>query len=400
MVEEAKKCMKCGFCMSVCPIYLLDHIESHVARGRNMLINLRERLSKAPSYKEALYFCILCGRCQHICPSGLPNVNITIAARNELVKKEGLGIIQRFVYHMLLNRRPLLANIVRLISYIPGISRNGAPSLRHLADSFFIFTHIVSIPDFSKPFLRERIPLSKQKGKIAFFPGCAFEFLFANTGEKLFYFLKEKLGLDIEYPTGIGCCGFPVYCAGDIETAKKIAKRNIEVLSGYERIITGCATCVSGLRSYINMFEGEDKKKAEKVSSAVMGISEFIVKEKFDLKLSCSSLSVTYHDPCHMRWHQGIFDEPRKIISSIRGVEFIEMKDSDMCCGLGGAFGITHRKESLELQKRKIESIIKTNAQLILTECPGCMIQIKDGIAKRNLPIKVMHLGELLYYSS
>jgi len=401
MVKEAERCMKCGFCMSVCPIYSVDHIESHVARGRNVLINMasKESLPLVSSYKDSLYFCILCGRCQSVCPAKIPSVNITINAREDFIRKKGLSLIQHIIYKWLLFDRNLLAGFIRLISHLPGISKKDAPPLRHLADTFFLFSNQISIPKISVPFLSDRVlranPKDK-KGKIAIFPGCAFEFFFAHVGEKMIHSLKG-LGLDVVYPYGLGCCGFPVYCAGDIDTARKMAKRNIELLKGYERIITGCATCASALKGYKNWFNGKYKSDAEDVSLRTVGFSEFLIKEKIEVKASIyPATKITYHDPCHMRWHQGVYNEPREIITSIKGAHFIEMEEPGMCCGLGGSFGITHRKISLELQKKKTDLIEKTGAEMVITECPGCMIQIHEGLTKRHLPIRVAHIAELL----
>jgi len=389
--------------MSVCPVYSVDHVESHVARGRNVLISMVSK-GKIPierSYKEALYCCILCGRCQSVCPAKISSVAISIKAREELIKKKGLGPVQWLIYRWLLFDRKLLARFIYLISHIPGISSNEAPPLRHLADSFFIFSRFVTIPKISIPFLSDRIrqesPIQKE-GKIAVFPGCAFEFFFSYAGEKMIRFLKSA-GFDVIYPYGLECCGFPIYSAGDIETAKKIARKNIDILYGYKKIVTGCATCASALKGYKDWFDKDNqyKKKAEYVSSRTKVFSEFLIQEQIRIDANMyPKINVTYHDPCHLRWHQGIYDEPRRIISSIRGIEFTEMDDADMCCGLGGSFGITHRSISLQIQKRKIDSIKRTAAKTVITECPGCMIQLQEGIKRERLPIRVAHLCELL----
>ena len=399
MVKSAETCMKCGFCMSVCPVYLTDRVETHVARGRNMLINtwLKGLIPNVISYKEALYFCILCGRCQSVCPAKVPNVEITLKARSSFVEESGLGIIQKIVYQLLLHKRGLLTGLLRLISRVPGLSKKDAPPLRHLADSFFLVSRPISIPKLRKPFLRERFLVQEeQNSEIAFFPGCAFEFIYPQVGEKVLRLFKN-LGLNVEYPQGLLCCGYPVYCAGDTNTAKKIALRNMKILSKYKLIITACATCVSGLRGYKDWFKEADKKRlAENISSKVVGFSEFLIKEKVSINSKVSNLVVTYHDPCHMKWHQGIYEEPRKVLNSIAGIRFVEMENADMCCGLGGAFGITHRDISLRLQEKKIESIKKTKAHIVATECPGCMLQIAEGIKRFSLPVQIRHIAELL----
>ncbi len=392
MVKDAERCMKCGFCMSVCPVYSADHIEAHVARGRNVLISmdLPER-----SYKDVLSFCLLCKRCEAVCPAKVPSADITIRARERLVKERGLGIVQFIIYRILLFRRDLLARILYLLSKIPRFSLKDAPFLRHMADSYFIFFKEVLIPKLSVPFLSKRIKKVEGSGeKIAVFPGCSFEFFFSYIGEKIFLFLSKN-GYLPEYPSETGCCGFPIYVAGDIDTAKKLAKKNIDALLGYEKIVTGCATCASALKGYRDWFEEKEwKEKAEEISKKVMVLSEFIVKEGIEPESRLKDVTVSYHDPCHLKWHQGIYIEPRQVIKRMKEVKFLEIPD--ICCGLGGAFGIIHRDVSLKIQKKRMESIKEVSPQIIATECPGCLLQLQDGVRRFGIKARVVHLVELL----
>ena len=107
-------------------------------------------------------------------------------------------------------------------------------------------------------------------------------------------------------------------------------------------------------------------------------------------------LRVTYHDPCHLKWHQGINDHPRKLLRSMPGVEFVEMEGADACCGLGGAFGISHRDMSLAIQAKKMEFIRDTGAQTVVTACPGCLVQLMDGARRHNMAVDVIHLSQLI----
>jgi glycolate oxidase iron-sulfur subunit len=97
-----------------------------------------------------------------------------------------------------------------------------------------------------------------------------------------------------------------------------------------------------------------------------------------------------------MKWHQGISSQPRELLRSIDGVKFVEMEGADDCCGLGGAFTLAHRDISLAIQDKKMQNIKNTGAQIVVTSCPGCLIQLKDGVRRNNLPVKVMHISELL----
>ncbi len=132
------------------------------------------------------------------------------------------------------------------------------------------------------------------------------------------------------------CCGLAVRSAGDIKTARLMAKHNIEKLAKFDRIITGCATCGSALKDYGKWFGDKDpfKKQAQEFSAKVSDFSEFLAKEGIKSK-AAEPVVVTYHDPCHMKWHQGISSQPRELLRAIEGVKFVEMEGADDCCGHG-----------------------------------------------------------------
>jgi glycolate oxidase iron-sulfur subunit len=178
-----------------------------------------------------------------------------------------------------------------------------------------------------------------------------------------------------------------------------MARRNIDVLSRFDHIVTGCATCGSALKNYENWLPRDDpwRSKAHDVSRNVEDFSEFLVGQGFKPRaVTASPTRVTYHDPCHLRWHRGIQESPRQLLTAVEGVEFIEMEGADSCCGLGGSFGITHREESLAIQAGKMQSIKKTNAGTVVTACPGCLIQLMDGSRRHRLPVKVIHISQLI----
>lgn len=403
--DEASKCMKCGFCMSSCPVYALDHIESHVARGRNVLIKWANdgTIAVDSAYGERLSYCLLCGRCETVCPAKVPSTAITIAARTELVSKRGLTWRERFVYRGILKRRSLMARLLGLAARVPGVSVKDGRPLRHLADFRWVFGGGLSIPKLSRPFLSARLSSRmnpprgvKVRGQVAIFPGCAFEFFFAEMGEEMALALAEA-GFEVVYPEGLTCCGLAVRSTGDLATARQMARRNIEILSPFDYIITGCATCSSALKDYATWFPEDDswQQLARNFSAGVHDLSRFLVREGFRPPPT-NPIAVTYHDPCHLKWHQGISDEPRRLLRSIEGLEYVEMEGADECCGLGGAFSINHREASLAIQARKMQSIKKTGAQAVVTSCPGCLLQLWDGVRRHGLPVDVMHISQLI----
>jgi glycolate oxidase iron-sulfur subunit len=405
--DEPDRCMKCGFCMSTCPVYGVDHIESHVARGRNRLI-LSADNNEIPldnSYRECLSYCLLCGRCETVCPAKISSTSITVKARANVVKQKGLTWSQRLVFRGIIKHRPRVAEILRLLALVPGLSEKEGKPLRHLAEMTSILSRGLAIPRLSSPFLSRLIaPRTlppegvRTRGEVAIFPGCAFEFFFAGIGKDVVSTLAEA-GFEVVYPSGLTCCGLAVQSAGDLDTAGEMARRNMDVLSGFDHIVTGCATCGSALKNYENWFSADHpwRAKARDVSLKVQDFSEFLVGQGFKPQAAATlPTTVTYHDPCHLKWHQGVQKSPRQLLTGMEGVDFIEMEGADSCCGLGGSFGITHREKSLAIQARKIQSITETNAEAVVTSCPGCLIQLMDGIRRHRLPVKAMHISQLI----
>ncbi len=401
-------CMKCGFCMSVCPVYKADRIESHVARGRNTLVNWAEKgiISPDKSFREALSFCILCHRCEQICPAGVPSTAITLKSREKAVKQHGLPLIQRLAYQGVLKHRSFMARILNTVSRLNGLFNKKAIPVRHLADIYSSFSKGFYVPPLSDPFLSRSLQErtfprkgDRPKGGVAFFPGCAFEFFFADIGLKTVEVMVNA-GFMVVYPRGLSCCGMAVHNAGDVYTARSMAKQNIEILKDFDYIVSGCATCTSALKDYPNWFPENSlfQEKAKKVSAHTYDFSEFFYNQGIAPEHSYKEkITVTYHDPCHLRWNQGIINQPRAILKQIKGIEYIEMDGADTCCGLGGSFGITHRKESLAIQKKKMNAIQNSGAQAVVTSCPGCMMQLTDGARRYDMGINVLHISELLH---
>lgn len=401
------QCMKCGFCMSTCPVYQVDHVESHVARGRNLLIRLAEEASipDPQGYAACLDACLLCGRCQAVCPAGVPSPDLNVRAREKWLSVQGVSFWQQLLYRGILKHRPLMARLIRLAALIPGLNHSQGRPLRHMADATALFTGGLHVPRIASTFLSNRLarPIAPPggrpaKGRVAFFPGCGFEFFFSQVGVDSARLLALA-GFEVVCPDNLTCCGMAVFSAGDGQTARSMARRNIDALASVDHIVTGCATCGTTLKQYGRWFENDARMrgKAREVSAKVSDFSQFLVTERFQVtRQTGAPIKITYHDPCHLKWHQGVSEFPRRLLQRLDGVEFVEMENADGCCGLGGTFGIKHRETSQSIQEKKMQSIQKTGAGIVATACPGCMIQLMDGIRRHDMPVEVVHVAQLL----
>lgn len=252
-------------------------------------------------------------------------------------------------------------------------------------------------------------PFADSPIRIGFFAGCLINYMLPNIGEASLNVL-EKAGASVIVPLDQHCCGMPALGMGDVETAKSLALKNLEAFENYELdyITTACATCGDGLKRRFKELlsdEGEDvRKRVERFADKVRDITELLVNEcriqnsEFNRKskiVNRKSEIVTYHDPCHLRRGQDIADEPRELIR-MSGAKLKEMGHPCRCCGLGGSLNITDYDFSMEINRSKAEDIKNTGADIIATACPGCMIQIKDGLHRLGANTKVVHVVELL----
>jgi glycolate oxidase iron-sulfur subunit len=244
-----------------------------------------------------------------------------------------------------------------------------------------------------------RLEPAKAKMEVGYFVGCGFNYVLPNVSESTIEVLVGQ-GAKVRIADNC-CCGLPAYAYGDMEAARNMARKNIEALEklNTEVIVTECGSCSSFLKEYPELFEDNEamKKRAAGLSKKVKAFSEFMVTQVGELVAnSLSGKKVTYHDPCHMSRYQGVVKEPRELLKKISGLTYAEMPEADRCCGGGGGYHITHYEQSMKVLERKMENLKKMGADILTTECPGCILQLSHGVRKAGLPIKVLHITEVI----
>ncbi|TES83419.1 MAG: (Fe-S)-binding protein, partial [Dehalococcoidia bacterium] len=283
--------------------------------------------------------------------------------------------------------------------------------IRHLSLFLSALGKGRNIPQIAPKFLRQMVPVVnvppagvKTKMRVGYFSGCMTDFVLPEQGKRIINFLTRN-GVEVVVPREQGCCGAPVFLgAGDFETGRKMADANVKAFEGLDYVISDCATCTSALKSYVKFLADttQRKKAYEKFAKKVKDISEFLV-DVLDLPVSAYKPSaeargkkVTWHDPCHLSRHLGITSQPRQVIRSISGVEYVEMPNADRCCGMAGAFSLHYYDLSKDIADKKAASIESTGADIVVSSCPGCEIQLIDSVVRNKLPVKVMHIMELI----
>ena len=411
---DLDKCTRCGFCMSACPVYREEKEESSVARGKIVLARnlLSGKLNTTKEMEKQLNRCTLCSTCAQNCPAGTNVPAIIAAARADKTQKRGLPFPYGFIYRQLLPRRRLFGNVVRLASWFQGVflpKTNG--EIRHLSFFLSALGKGRHIPNIAPKFLRDSIPeINKPpagvetKFTVGYFTGCMTDFVFPELGLKIVNFLTKN-GVEVIVPRGQGCCGAPVFLgAGDFTTGRKMADTNVTAFKNLDYIITDCATCASSMKDYAKFLADNDarKKTYTEYAGKIKDITEFLVDV---LKLPPSAYhaapefkgkTVTFHEPCHLGRYLGVKEQPRYILKSIPEIKYVEMPEADRCCGMAGTFSIYFYDLSKKIADKKADNIAASGADIVVTDCPGCQVQLIDTTNRRGMTQQVRHIMEIL----
>ncbi len=406
--DEVSKCNRCGFCQAHCPIFDITGDERNVARGHNVHVRkLAEGdLEINPDFKDPLFECLLCKACVANCFPAVRTDKSVIAGRAEYMRRIGQPRIMHFLFHSLLPDHEKMAKFVRLAA----LGKNSG--MAKLARAMGILNWFGKdldkvegiVEKLPTTFFRDRtqeLRLDPPKAdiKVAYFVGCGFNFVLPEVSEATIEVLVET-GAAVRIADNC-CCGLPAYGYGDLEAARHMAKTNIEVLekTKAEVVVTECGSCSAFLKDYPELFENDPawQKRAKELNKKVKGFSEFMV-DRPPASASAPKVSakVTYHDPCHMSRYQKVVSQPRALLKKIPGVTYVELPEADRCCGAAGSYNVMHYEQSMKVLERKVENVKKTGAEILTTECPGCIIQLRYGAKRAGLETRVVHLSELV----
>jgi glycolate dehydrogenase iron-sulfur subunit len=385
--DDLATCVACGLCLPHCPTYRLTGEESASPRGRitAMRAVAEGRANVDATFARFMDLCLECRACEDVCPSHVPFGRMMERARVQI--------------EPLRTRR---ARFVRWLGLSVVLPRRWVLSLGR------------RLTPLARPFLRKRVrtlvpkggpgrrvarttePEGPAKGTVALVTGCVQDQWYRPANRATVRVLARNRWRVIA-PRHQVCCGALQAHNGRLNTARKLARRNLAAFRDADWVVVAAAGCGAHLKEYGDLLGGEE---AGAFSARVRDLMEFLdergVEPPGHGPAGEGSVRVAYHDACHALRAQWIKEQPRAVLRLIPGVEIAEVPNGDRCCGAAGLYNVLEPDMSDRLMEQKAASIASTDATIVASANPGCTMQIAAGLRNAGRRLEVLHPIELL----
>jgi glycolate oxidase iron-sulfur subunit len=408
--EDFARCVHCGLCLNHCPTYRLWQLEADSPRGRIQQMIRVELQGEAVSgnFVEHIDKCLDCRACETACPSGVEYGKLVEHARARIERDYRRPFFSRLARGLVFNRLlpfpKRIATAGRILRFyqrsgMQALARgSGVLRLLGLAEKESL------LPEIDESFFYEQIgetfpARGPRRARVAFFAGCVANVTFTKLNEATIRVLTAN-GCEVVVPAGQNCCGALSAHAGVRESARVLARQNFLAFrpKEFDAIVTNAAGCGSTLKEYAHLFSPQEKEfaAAQEFQGKVRDVTEFLSQLALVAPLAAIRARLTYQDSCHLLHGQKVRGAPRELLQAIPGIEFVELPYSEICCGSAGSYNVTQTDASLELLAEKMKWAQSTRAEIIATANPGCLLQLKAGVARHGEGQEVLHVVELL----
>ena len=371
--EEARHCMRCGLCLSVCPGYRESLNETDSPRARVALVRaVKEGLFDASldGYSGAFFRCLMCGSCTFACPSGVAVDRILELTRGELADQ---GLLPEALSDL----------DTRIVQY-----RNISAEEN---DGRLIWVDNLPTPPTG---------LGKERAEVAYFVGCVSSF-FPRSYKvpQALVQIFDRAGVDYTLLGGAEwCCGYPLFINGEIARARELIQHNVEAVRvmGARKVVMTCASCYHFWKHSYPAALGVDDLGIE-VQHATEFLADLL--ETGSLELNELRQKVTYHDPCDLGRKGGVIEAPRRILAQIPGLRLVEMaenRDSSHCCGGGGNLESFAPEVSQAVARNRIRQAAEVEAGTLVSACQQCERTLANAARAERIRIRVKDITEVV----
>jgi glycolate oxidase iron-sulfur subunit len=411
-----QQCMHCGMCLPTCPTYDTTRLERNSPRGRIALMRAIADgdLDVTRGFADEMSYCLGCLACQTACPAGVNYAELFETARSDIETQNPQPGVMRKVWRALtlgflfahpealrgasrllgLYQRSGLETLVRRI----GLVRLLPPALRRLEPQ---------APRIARAFSNALIdaheePVGAARYRVALLTGCVQDVVFPQINRDTADVLLAN-GCSVDTPPVQPCCGSLHAHNGDLEGARRLARRLIDLCppDRYDAIVTNAGGCGSHLRRYGVLLEDDARysARAREWDLRVRDVHEWLDQIGCRAPVSgpyAEPITVTYHESCHLVHGQRVSRQPRAVLALLPGVSIVELRESTWCCGSAGIYAITQPAQAELLLARKTAHVIETGARWVATANPGCHLQIARGLTAARADVEVVHPVSLL----
>ena len=389
-------CIRCGLCLTSCPTYVLSMHESEAPRGR---IGIARALTEGhlditPDLMEHQSNCLVCDACSAVCPAGVHMDPLQVVLRSAIEPRRRRPWAQRLLRRVVFGWLFMDLRHVRLLVRLLWLyQRLGLRWLaRHIGILRALGMHELDslLPKLPRRFVVPDGSTSGSGEPAAFFAGCVMSTALADVDRATLDVLR-RAGYRVTNPAAQGCCGALHAHGGDLPRAVELAQRNIDAFEGTDGpIVVNSAGCGAMLKDYAHhLGTGRARAFSARVKDLSQVLTDVPVKRSYARR-------VVYQDACHLLHAQRISRQPRDLLRSIPDLELKEIQEAGLCCGSAGIYNVTNPSQSRQLQRRKIDNALRVDPEVIVTANPGCLLQLRAGLAERGSAVQVKHLAEVL----
>jgi glycolate oxidase iron-sulfur subunit len=400
--ESLLDCVHCGICLPQCPTYRVLQQEMDSPRGRLYLIRAAAegRIGLTEKFVTHMDRCLGCRACETACPAGVPFGRLLEEVRGQVERQVPRPAARRLLGRLILGTFPSRRRLATVLGLLRGYRASGLQALVRRTGLLGRFPRLEAMEQLLPPLgpvPRDPLPQVLEpagiaRGRVALLSGCVQALLFDGVNRASARLLA-RAGYRVVIPPSQGCCGALHLHWGDRDGARRLARANLDAFDGVDWIVSNAAGCGAALRDYGHLLR--DEPRAARLAERVRDVSELLA-DRLPGPRQPVPLAVTYHEPCHLAHGQRVREAPRTLLRAIPGLRLIELAESDVCCGSAGVYNLMEPVIAGQLLERKLDRIAATGAEVVASGNPGCLLQLRKGLAARGLAVRTEHPVELL----
>lgn len=404
-------CVHCGFCLPACPTYVLWGEEMDSPRGRIYMIKKAAEGAAPLDDRFRLHMdnCLGCMACMTACPSGVQYGKLIEPARAQIERNVPRSLGDRLFRKLIFATFPYPRRLRMLAVPLWIYQKAGVRSFMHaLGIHRFLPERLAAmeslLPEVPRGIFQTMPTVirteRKLRRRVGMLSGCVQRVFFPDVNAATARVLAAE-GCDVVVTADQPCCGALMLHSGLEEEAAALAKKMIAAFESahVETIVINSAGCGSTMKEYGYLLRDDAAwaERAAAFSAKCKDIAEILCELGPQAPRHAISLRVAYHDACHLQHAQGVREQPRRLLAGIPDLEVVEIPEGSLCCGSAGVFNLMQPRTANELGSRKVDNLLSTKAQAVISANPGCLLQLMHGLRRRGMKeMPAFHMVELL----